>query len=126
MSTGYQDYCTLAEEVIAEEELVQSDWHDALIVQYSGPQKVEKGVLFTLKAAHNAKVRIVGDFNGWSAEQGEMNFTKAEEVWKRFVPLPPGQYHYKFIVNNEWISDPSNACQEENAFGGKNSVIHIV
>jgi chromosome partitioning protein len=126
MSTGYQDYGSLAEEVVAEEDLVQSDWHDALIVQYSGPQKVERGVLFTLKAPHNATVLIVGDFNGWSAEQGEMKFAKEEEAWQCFVPLPPGQYHYKFIVNNEWIADPSNPCQEDNAFGGKNSVIHIV
>ena len=125
MSTGYQDYGALAEEVVAEEELVQSDWQDALMVQYSGPQKVEKGVLFTLKAPHNATVLIVGDFNGWSTEQGEMKFTKEEEAWQCFVPLPPGQYHYKFIVNNEWIADPSNPRQEDNAFGGKNSVIHI-
>jgi chromosome partitioning protein len=126
MSTGYQDYGSLAEEVVAEEGLVQSDWQDALMVHYSGPQKVENGVLFTLKAPHTATVLIVGDFNGWSAEQGEMKFTNEEEVWQRFVPLPPGQYHYKYIVNNEWIADPSNPRQEDNAFGGKNSVVHIV
>jgi len=125
MSSGYQDYCTLAEEVIAEEPLVHSTWDDALIVQYSGPQKVEQGVLFTLKAPHNAKVLIVGDFNHWSADQGEMTYAEEEGVWKRFFMLAPGQYQYKFIVNNEWISDPSNPHQKDNVFGGKNSVINL-
>ena len=83
-------------------------------------------MLFTLKAPHNAKVLIVGDFNGWSAERGEMKFTEEQETWQCFVPLSPGQYHYKFIVDNEWVADPSNPRQEDNAFGGKNSVISVV
>ncbi len=124
MSTGYQDYCSLADEVIAEESLVFDSLDEAVAAPYSGPQKVERGVLFTLKAPYNATVLIVGDFNHWSAEQGEMTYAAEEGVWKRFFPLAPGQYQYKFIVNNEWISDPLNPLQRDDSFGGKNSIIN--
>jgi hypothetical protein len=121
--SGYDDYCQLAEEVITEERPSVRHKKDTEKVQYSGPKRVENGVIFTLKAPHNAQVLIVGDFNAWSEEHGEMSYVQEEQVWKRFISLPPGKYHYKFIVNGEWIFDPVNPYEGQNAFGGKNSVI---
>jgi chromosome partitioning protein len=119
---GYADYCQLAEEVIADEEAARRYAKNRAC---SGLQKVANGVVFTLKAPYQAKVLIVGDFNGWSAEQGEMHYEKEQQVWKRFIPLAPGRYNYKYIVNDAWMSDPSNPHEEDNEFGGKNSVLHI-
>jgi len=121
--SGYDDYCQLAEEVITDEVPSVRHKKDTEKVQYSGPKRVENGVIFTLKAPHNAQVLIVGDFNAWSEEHGEMSYVQEEQVWKRFISLPPGQYHYKFIVDGEWIFDPVNPNEGENAFGWKNSVI---
>ncbi len=122
---GSEDYRCLAEEVIAEEFIVTGDMEDTVKVQYSGPQKAENGVVFTLKAPCEAKVRIVGDFNAWSAEHGEMRYEKEDRVWKKVVPLSPGEYQYKFIIDDEWISDPANPQEADNRFGGKNSLIRI-
>jgi chromosome partitioning protein len=119
---GYEDYGQLAEEVIADEEAARSC---AKNIPYIGPQKVANGVVFTLKAPHHAKVLIVGDFNGWSTEQGEMHYEKEQKVWKRFIPLAPGRYNYKYIVDDAWVSDPSNQNEEDNEFGGKNSVLQV-
>jgi len=123
--SGYQDYCQLAEEVIAEETATTRVRKDSMKTQHGSPRKVENGVIFTLNAPHNAQVLIVGDFNAWSEEHGEMAYVPEEQVWKRFVSLPPGKYHYKFIVNGEWLFDPENPHEGENAFGGKNSVIQV-
>jgi len=122
---GYEDYCRLAEEVISGEETARRYAKNAAAIQRTGPQKVENGVVFTLKAPYHAKVLIVGDFNGWSAEQGAMHYEREQQVWTRFLPLAPGRYNYRYIVDDAWMSDPSNPDQEDNAFGGKNSVIHI-
>jgi cellulose biosynthesis protein BcsQ len=123
--SGYQDYFQLAEEVITEETTAARFRKDIMKAQYASPRKVENGVIFTLKAPHNAQVLVVGDFNAWSAEHGEMTYVQEEQVWKRFVSLLPGKYHYKFVVNGEWMSDPANPDEGENAFGSKNSVIQI-
>lgn len=123
--SGYHDYCQLAEEVIAQETTAARLRKDSMKAQHVSPRKVANGILFTLNAPHNAQVLVVGDFNAWSEEHGEMTYVQEEQVWKRYVSLPPGKYHYKFIVNGEWLSDPANPHEGENAFGGKNSVIQV-
>jgi chromosome partitioning protein len=122
---GHEDYAQLAEEVIADEETARRYIQNTVAIPHAGPQKVENGIVFTLKAPHHAKVLIVGDFNGWSIEQGEMRYEGQEQVWTRFIPLTPGRYNYKYIVDGRWIADPSNPHEDDNEFGGKNSVIHI-
>jgi hypothetical protein len=39
--------------------------------------------------------------------------------------LPPGRYEYKFIVDGEWIPDPSEPHEVVNAFGSTNSVVEV-
>ena len=48
-----------------------------------------------------------------------------EESWFLTLPLKKGKYRYKFLAENNWIPDPYNPHQEDDNFGGKNSVIFI-
>jgi len=64
-------------------------------------------VVFTLKGYPNArKVALAGNFNGWNA--GELFMDKTAGGWQLPYALAPGVYEYKFIVDGEWIKDPSN------------------
>jgi AMP-activated protein kinase-like protein len=41
------------------------------------------------------------------------------------IPLAPGQYTYKFIVDGNWITDPANPKTAEDEAGNVNSVLVI-
>lgn len=70
-----------------------------------------------------SKVLVTGSFTGWSEENNVM--VRSGDGWKFPIHLAPGKYHYKFIVNGEWIVDPVNPYFEENEFGTGNSVLWI-
>jgi len=39
------------------------------------------------------------------------------------VPLPPGRYHYRYVVDGGWQTDPLNVNIEPTPWGGYNSVL---
>jgi 1,4-alpha-glucan branching enzyme len=79
---------------------------------------------FTFKSSKPVKsVYLAGDFNGWDPSSLPMQFTGSE--WKCRVHLSPGKHLYKFIVDGNWIIDPSNKLWEQNEHGTGNSVIWI-
>ena len=43
----------------------------------------------------------------------------------RCVPLPPGRYHYRLVVDGQWSSDPHNARVETNPFGELNNLVDV-
>ncbi|MDZ7317113.1 MAG: alpha-amylase family glycosyl hydrolase [candidate division KSB1 bacterium] len=66
-------------------------------------------------------VYIAGDFNGWSPTHDALQ--RRGGWWEIELPLRPGKYRYKFVVNgSEWLADPSATEYELDPYGGKNSV----
>ncbi len=45
--------------------------------------------------------------------------------WLVDLPLKPGKYQYKFVINGEWFQDSSNPESVPDGWGGNNSVIKI-
>ncbi len=45
--------------------------------------------------------------------------------WFVDLPLKPGKYQYKFVVNGEWVHDRANPEAVEDGRGGKNSVMTV-
>ena len=84
-----------------------------------------KTVKFQLTAPHAKTVYLVGEFNGWGTEVNPLKFEKKTGSWKTSLKLEPGRYLYKFIVDGEWWSDPSNAAWEWNEYGSHNSILTI-
>lgn len=81
-------------------------------------------VVFRYKNPDASKVYIAGDFNGWNSEKDLM--AKDEKgVWSITLNLNPGEYKYKFVVDGNWITDPSNPNQADDGYGGKNSVVKV-
>ncbi|MBM3245328.1 MAG: hypothetical protein FJZ15_06020, partial [Candidatus Omnitrophica bacterium] len=80
--------------------------------------------IFAVNAPSAKEVHIVGDFNGWElGKNSSMDFENGR--WVKKMPLDPGKYHYRFVIDGEWIEDPSNPQKEKNAFGSMNSLIEI-
>jgi hypothetical protein len=45
--------------------------------------------------------------------------------WETTLALGPGRYQYKFLVDGEWIVDPTAKQNVANAFGTQNSVLEV-
>jgi 1,4-alpha-glucan branching enzyme len=78
-------------------------------------------ITFSYRAPTAKSVLLVGDFTGW--QQAPINLKKDKSgVWKKTVPLPPGRYEYRLLVDEQWQDDPDCAERQPNQFGGTNCV----
>lgn len=84
------------------------------------PKKIE----FTFKAPTAASVLLAGDFTDWDKRPMEMTHSD-DGFWSTVVPLMPGAYSYRFIVDGCWCDDPASGHQEPNPFGGRNAIIRV-
>jgi 1,4-alpha-glucan branching enzyme len=74
---------------------------------------------FSFRAPDASSVQLVGDFTQW--QESPIGLSKdAEGVWRAAVPLPPGTYHYRFLVDGVWRDDPECSLRTPNPFGGEN------
>jgi 1,4-alpha-glucan branching enzyme len=68
-------------------------------------------------------VAVAGTFNGWNPEKTPLK--KNGEAWERTVALPRGRYEYRFVVDGQWVADPSVRESVPNPFGSTNSVLNV-
>ncbi|MBI2927488.1 MAG: hypothetical protein HYY24_17470 [Verrucomicrobia bacterium] len=79
---------------------------------------------FTFKAAEARSVLLLGDFTRWQEQPVLMKKGKVGD-WTATVSLPPGTYHYRFLVDGEWRDDPECTLRVPNAFGTENMVREV-
>jgi len=92
----------------------------------AGPQITPQGVRFSIYSTKIKKVNIAGSFNNWSMTADPLYDRDGSGMWSIVLPLPPGKYEYKFIIDgDEWIPDPANPTTTDDGFGGYNSVISV-
>lgn len=82
-----------------------------------------KSVEFKLLAPAAKKVSLAGSFNNWKPKATLKKSLKGD--WSAKINLKPGRYEYKFVVDGNWINDPSSPQAVGNPFGTQNSVIEI-
>jgi hypothetical protein len=81
-------------------------------------------VRFQLKAPQAKQVFLAGDFNGWSVTTTPLAEMDGSGVWSVTVPLAPGRYQYKFLVDGRrWVIEPDAPAYHSDGFGGRNSVL---
>jgi len=78
-------------------------------------------VKFEFAAPEAQEVFLAGDFNDWDAGTNPMKRDK-KGVWKATLPLAPGRYEYRFLVDGQWANDPSCSCCVPNQFGSMNCI----
>jgi len=75
----------------------------------AGVATVEGGIEFAYTDPNAASVSLAGIFNNWSTNATPLAMGE-DGVWRVVMPLGPGKYEYKFVVNGtEWVADPDNA-----------------
>ncbi len=79
---------------------------------------------FTLFAPEANEIYVVGDFTGWDVGKYRMRKFKTG-LWKKKLPLKPGRYEYRFVIDGEWHTDPENISRQPNPFGSENSVLIV-
>lgn len=85
------------------------------------PHKVEGGVLFQYEAPAARHMNVCGnwDDNSWCGTKGTGRFEQTlgvmtdedgDGVWQIVVPLKPGRYQYKYVIDwgVRWELDPNN------------------
>jgi hypothetical protein len=79
---------------------------------------------FILPGYLNAKrVILSGSFNNWNEKELIMN--KYPGGWELPMYLANGTHTYRFIVDKDWITDPTNPNRLPNEFNDFNSVVSI-
>jgi len=83
-----------------------------------------KGTVFSFFAPNAKRVSVGGNFNNWNTRDF-MAKKDASGNWSVKVDLKPGNYEYKFFVDESWVNDPKcNSCVANN-FGTTNCVINV-
>ncbi len=84
-----------------------------------------KRVRFSIDAPGATTVLLSGDFTDWEAQARRMRrVRRGSRTFATSVPLDPGTYEYKFLIDGQWVEDPK-AERVANCFGTMNSVRHV-
>ena len=94
------------------------------IDDFYGVKQINGEIVFATRFDHAKRVMVAGDFNGWSAISTPLQPVETSK-WIAKLPLLPGRYKYRFVVDGKWISDPHNPACEVNEFGETNSVVEV-
>ncbi|UCD56749.1 MAG: AAA family ATPase [Candidatus Hydrogenedentota bacterium] len=92
---------------------------------FDTPAPFPARVLFSYFAPDAREVALAGEFNNWRPSKQYKLVKEKDGKWSLSIPLAPGKYQYKFIVDGEWREDPANPNLEIGDLGQKNSVLDV-
>lgn len=78
-------------------------------------------ITFKITDSKAKKISVAGSFNNWNPAANPL--IKKDSTWKTDIYLDPGYYYYKFVVDSNWIPDPSNDWKINDGGDGFNSII---
>lgn len=122
-SKGYKDYLELSEEVLEEESyLGTASLAEPQKASFDQPNIEYK---FIHHAPEAASVKVIGSFNNWKATENYLMERGEDGTWIKSLSLLPGEYQYKFIVDDKWVEDRKNPNMVKDPYGGINSILTI-
>jgi hypothetical protein len=65
---------------------------------------------------------IAGSFNNWDPAFTPLQ--KVDSGWVVSLPLSPGKYFYKYLIDGNWMKDPNNNLREDDGQGNINSAVY--
>lgn len=90
-----------------------------------GVSRTGDGVMFVTQAPSAARVSVAGDFNNWSPDSTPMVPNGDGSCFRAILPLSPGRYRYRYVIDGNWTKDPHNHMCEANPFGDVDSVVEV-
>ena len=85
----------------------------------------EKPIDLVFNHPNARSVCVAGSFNNWDQSKTPMQKGNDGSSWKVTVPLRPGRYEYRFVVDGQWMSDPNAKETTRNDYGSTNSVLVV-
>lgn len=83
-------------------------------------------VAFNLSNVKAQKVSVIGSFNNWRPEQHVMKFDPAKNRWIIEIAIPPGEYEYAFLIDNQQaVADPKADFYKKDGLGSRNSIVFV-
>jgi len=110
---------------VAERPTMPEKTTEQKIEEFYGVKQIGDEVFFAARFADAKKVLIAGDFNNWSPMATPLITNGHPDVWTARLPLQPGRYRYRFVVDGKWMTDPHNSYVEVNQFGELNNVVEV-
>ena len=91
---------------------------------YENPLEGLRNTEFRMEAPAAKTVKLAGDFTEW--EKSPLDMVQSYDgTWFTIVPLLPGTYTYRFIVDGQWLDDPHSAKHVPNPFGSEDAVMSV-
>jgi 1,4-alpha-glucan branching enzyme len=79
----------------------------------------KRKVTFSVVAPEAKVVSLAGTFTNW--DQAPIHLERSKNgLWKKTVPLDPGTYEYRLMVDGQWQDDPHCDQRVPNPFGTQN------
>lgn len=83
-----------------------------------------KLVDFALNLSEAHTVQLAADFTDW--EEYPISMVRFDDgVWHTMVPLPPGIYTYRFLVDGKWYDDPRALWKTQESAGPARALIQV-
>lgn len=82
-----------------------------------------KRVYFRFPAPDAKEVAVAGSFNNWVTSR-PMKRNK-DGTWMTWMNLEPGRYEYRYLVDGQWVNDPSSTQRAPNPHGSENDVLVV-
>lgn len=81
-------------------------------------------VTFRYRSTSANSVYLAGTMNDWNGTATKME-KGDDDIFTCDVELAHGEYQYKFVVDGDWITDPSNPLYMTETSGNRNSVVYV-
>jgi chromosome partitioning protein len=105
--------------------LVKPKTTEQKIDDFYGVKQIGRELLFCARFEGAKNVALAGDWNNWSPSVNPMEAGKRQGEWRMRLPLAPGRYRYRLVVDGQWVTDPNNQYVETNQFGELNNVVEV-
>jgi chromosome partitioning protein len=93
--------------------------------EFYGVRQLPEGLLFVAHFPNAQYVGVAGDFNNWNPQRMSGD-EPGSDTFRTLVPLKPGKYRYRLVIDGRWQADPHNLYAEPNPFGELDSVVEVV
>ena len=82
-------------------------------------------VPIVVRAPEAKDVRVTGDFTLW-AKRGIRLIHDGIGHWRTVLPLQPGRYQYRLLIDGDWRDHEAATERVANPFGSENCILKVL